>query len=207
LSFYNNDKTFVLIGYSFGSLLALKIAHKLESMDKIGKLILIDGAPSYLSKITKNLLPVNFTENDVQTLIFIGVCKRIFEKNFKDALKQVLFKSSWNDRLDKFIEMASELSNYNVEFGRKMMTTMYNRVKMLANSEKNTFAKLGTTRVELVKPTEAATSDIDEDYELSKIVQQKISIHVMEGDHSSMLTNSKLIQYFNSFSKLHNGDA
>jgi len=84
---------------------------------------------------------------------------------------------------------------------------MYNRVKMLANSDKNTFGKLATTQVELVKPTEASSSDIDEDYELSKIVAQKMNIHVMEGDHSSVLSNSKLIQYFNSFSKLHNGHA
>lgn len=46
----------MLIGHSFGSLVAIELARMLEVKGFIGRLILIDGAPQYLKKLIQENL-------------------------------------------------------------------------------------------------------------------------------------------------------
>jgi len=59
-----------MVGYSFGSIIAIELTRKLETMNFKGRLVLIDGAPEQMRSIYKD-----FVSNDVdlQILLLIGI--------------------------------------------------------------------------------------------------------------------------------------
>ncbi|KAJ6633803.1 Fatty acid synthase, partial [Pseudolycoriella hygida] len=67
---YNNETEFMLVGYSFGSMIALKICEVLESMGKRGNLISIDGSPSYIRLNVLESMNNQPTDEDLQNYIF-----------------------------------------------------------------------------------------------------------------------------------------
>jgi len=48
LSKLTNGKDFIIVGYSFGSFIAIEVTRKLEDMNFKGQLVLIDGTPELL---------------------------------------------------------------------------------------------------------------------------------------------------------------
>jgi len=198
LRFYKNDKSFVIVGYSFGSLLGLKIAHKLESLGKTGKLILIDGSPLYIFSMAMRILPQSFTENDIQSIVIYNLAKRVFGQNFINVVKEILVLDSWNAKIDKLIEFGKDKSNYNPEFAKKNSTAMFNGFRMLASVDKNAFASLQSTSIELIRASTTIVEDITEDFGLNQYTTKQINVQVMEGDHSTVLSNPDLAAFLNS---------
>jgi len=198
LSFYKNDNTFVIVGYSFGSLLALKIAYKLETLGKIGKLILIDGSPLSTVRMTMNVVSSNFTEKDIQSAVIYNLAKRVFGNNAISIVKEVLAFDAWDARIDKFIEFGKDQSNYNPEFAKMSMTAFVNRIKMSVKVDPSTFPSLQSTTIELIKASITSVKDIGENYGLSQYSNKTINVQVMDGDHSTILSNPKLFHYLNS---------
>ncbi|EFN64610.1 hypothetical protein EAG_16158 [Camponotus floridanus] len=47
-------KEFLIVGYSFGSLIAIELARLLEAKNFFGRLILIDGAPDQMKFCLRN---------------------------------------------------------------------------------------------------------------------------------------------------------
>lgn len=43
-----DQKEFLIVGYSFGSLIAIELARLLEAKNFVGRLLLIDGAPEWM---------------------------------------------------------------------------------------------------------------------------------------------------------------
>jgi len=198
LNFYQNDKTFVIVGHSFGSLLALKIVHKLESLGKTGKLILIDAAPSYSSETTRGALPANFTDNDIQSAVIYYFARKFFGNNSRSVVKEVLVLDTWDARLDALIELGKDRSSYNSEFAKKNLTAIVNRIRMLAKVDERTFPSLQSTSVVLIKASITLLNSIEEDYGLSQYSAKEITVQVMEGDHTSILSNPAMVQFLNS---------
>ncbi|KYN14724.1 Fatty acid synthase [Trachymyrmex cornetzi] len=54
LSKLTDGKDFIIVGYSFGSLIAIEVTRKLEAMNFKGRLVLIDGAPELLRIMFKH---------------------------------------------------------------------------------------------------------------------------------------------------------
>ena len=71
LSILTNGKDFVMVGYSFGSLIATEITRRLEAMNFKGRLILIDGAPELLRRIYKYYMPKS--ELDLQIYVLTNI--------------------------------------------------------------------------------------------------------------------------------------
>src|SRR5215469_18960502 len=53
---------FVLVGYSYGSLIAIELVRLLESMNLKGRLILIDGTPELIKTLKETLFPFTTIE-------------------------------------------------------------------------------------------------------------------------------------------------
>lgn len=53
---------FVIVAYSYGSLIGIELVKKLEGMKLRGQLILIDGAPEQVKALTKQLIPYTTTD-------------------------------------------------------------------------------------------------------------------------------------------------
>jgi len=62
----------MIVGYSFGSILAIELAHRLEKLNIRGKLVLIDGAPELMKGIVKQFLNFN-TCDELQNNILLAI--------------------------------------------------------------------------------------------------------------------------------------
>lgn len=68
-----NQKSFTIVGYSFGSLVAIELTRQLESMGKQGRLILIDGSPKLMKLLVSQHL-IGQTDEDLQNNVLLGIC-------------------------------------------------------------------------------------------------------------------------------------
>lgn len=66
------QRSFTIVGYSFGSLIALELVRRLEKQGLSGRLILIDGAPEYLKMVIEQFFP-SATEEELQNNILLAV--------------------------------------------------------------------------------------------------------------------------------------
>lgn len=61
-----------MVGYSFGSIIAIELARRLEVMNFKGRLVLIDGAPEQIRMTNKYYLP-NSSDVELQINILITI--------------------------------------------------------------------------------------------------------------------------------------
>lgn len=70
------DKTFNLIGYSYGSAMTLELAALLEKEGRVGKVVLIDGTPFMIQKVVQQKI-LSETEDQFQNNVLsvvVNVC-------------------------------------------------------------------------------------------------------------------------------------
>jgi len=65
-------QNFVLVGYSYGSIIAIELAHKLEGMNLKGRLVLIDGAPEQMKAIVNQYYTFT-TEDELQNNVLLSI--------------------------------------------------------------------------------------------------------------------------------------
>jgi len=61
-----------MVGYSFGSIIAIELTRRLETMNFKGRLVLIDGAPEQMRLVYKDFVS-NYNETDLQILSLAGI--------------------------------------------------------------------------------------------------------------------------------------
>lgn len=66
------EKDFVMIGYSFGSIIAIEITRKLEAMNFKGRLVLIDGAPEQIRTMYKHITS-DSNDADLQNIVLTNI--------------------------------------------------------------------------------------------------------------------------------------
>lgn len=67
-----------MVGYSFGALIALEIAAKLEARGMRGQIVLIDGAPIFLKKLVIDQMPQTHSDEAVQQVLISGIMRTIY---------------------------------------------------------------------------------------------------------------------------------
>lgn len=60
---------FVVVGHSYGSLIAIELVRLLESMNLKGRLILIDGAPDMMKAVKEKLFPFTTIQEFQNTVL------------------------------------------------------------------------------------------------------------------------------------------
>jgi len=61
-----------MVGYSFGSIIAIELTRRLETMNFKGRLVLIDGAPEQMRAMYKDFVS-NCNDEDLQILVLITI--------------------------------------------------------------------------------------------------------------------------------------
>jgi len=69
-----------MVGYSFGSIIAIELTRRLEAMNFKGRLVLIDGAPEQMRSIYKDFLS-NCNDVDLQIWVLITIMKIYSARN------------------------------------------------------------------------------------------------------------------------------
>ena len=102
----------------------------------------------------------------------------------------MLSEKTWDSRIEKLIEISQKDKVYSDEYGRIMIKSFCNRVKMALDMDLNDIPKLEQTPVTLVRPSEFSVLEIEEAYGLAMYSSQKIEIRFIEGTNHSTLLDS-----------------
>lgn len=70
-----------MVGYSFGSIIAIELTRRLEAMNCKGRLILIDGAPEQIRTMCKHFAVLDLNDTDLQIVILINIMKMYSVRN------------------------------------------------------------------------------------------------------------------------------
>jgi fatty acid synthase len=194
---YKDDAGFLIVGYSFGSLVALKIISTLESLGKYGKAIIIDGAPKFLKKLTVDHLPKNFTEEDIRSIIMVNTIYACYPDDDGTVVKAVLSEKTWGDRIKKFIELYPGEKPYSEEYGIKIINALVNRIMLTSTMSLKEFPQIKTAPLTLIRTTEPTLIDIEKDYALADYFMNVINVTYLEGNHATVLDNPKLSETIN----------
>lgn len=66
------ENNFVMVGYSFGSILAIELTHRLEKMNIQGRVVLIDGAPAQLKALIRSFAQCT-TSDEIQNILLLAI--------------------------------------------------------------------------------------------------------------------------------------
>lgn len=190
--------SFNLIGYSFGSIIALKLAEEMENRGKKGRVLLIDGSPWFIKSIIYVVGNDDKSEEYTENLAITYIISTVYPEGNEKMQRAALLHSNWDDKITELIKLGDFTHIYSEDFKRKFMTAIKNRIKMVTKMNLNDFKILQTTSISLFRSSQ--NHEIAEDYGLSKYSLQKISIKRIAGDHHTILDNPELEKLINEFS-------
>ncbi|XP_021703368.1 fatty acid synthase [Aedes aegypti] len=195
---FNGFEDITIVAYSFGALIAIEIARYLQAKGIRGELLLLDGAPKYLKQWSLKQLNNNPSDGEIQKLILLVLIAMVFPDQPPEKAMAILEITSFDDQIEKLIELGAEQSEYSPEYTRKMTKALCRRIKMAALMYLDEDQPLDLP-ITLVRPTDAVFSDIEDDYGLSSYTTGAITLRMVEGNHVSMLENADLVEMINNF--------
>lgn len=203
---FEDQEKFFLVGHSFGTLIAVKIASLLEKRGKIGHVILIDGSPAYLKRLAQGLARTAQCENQIEDVLIMVMFNHFCSSDLREPFVLKLSKcDSWQGKIQLIIKfLSTEIkSNYSQDYLENIIVAILNRLRVVIslNIENDELeAVIGTklkSTITLIRPTQASFTDIIEDYGLHNYTDQPIAIHYIEGNHLSVLENTDLATTIN----------
>lgn len=178
----------------------MKLAQVLESNGRIGKVVLIDGSPEMMMSIASYLTPTKCTVDDLQGMLVMLLIDIAFPERKNEIMAKVLLEDGTFKRYVKFLEITNETQIYSAAFIHRMFTSTVNRMKILQNLSRSerVVQAFNATSVSLIKPSIATIQNLNEFYGLRAFTSSTIHVDTVEGNHSSMLENHKLIEILNN---------
>ncbi|KAG7203862.1 hypothetical protein KM043_017916 [Ampulex compressa] len=175
----------------------IELAQRLEEQGWKGRIILIDGSPEVMKALITQHIP-SLVKEDVQDSILVEVLNKFsrvgLNSEFTAALKKC---ATWEDKFNEFIKN-SPIKNLNasIESLKALYITVYKRLRALQLYDISCIKSIESP-VLLLKPTEPATHSASPDYGLQAITRGKIEIHVVPGNHITILENEKVAAAIN----------
>ncbi|KAJ6625428.1 Fatty acid synthase [Pseudolycoriella hygida] len=194
---FSEKEFFYLVGYSFGSFITLELARILEDSGMTGNVVLIDGAPVFLKQLSYGHISSEVTDESIQLMLIIAIIQIIFPtENPEELSSKIKECPTWEAKLDKLVQFVKSQVEFSEEYIRSITKAVYNRLKIVFEFD-TTHVKKIKSPITLIRPTEVAFTEIEEDYELSRFTEMPVTLKFIEGNHSSMLDNIKLADIVN----------
>lgn len=199
-SVFKKLEFFYLIGYSFGSLITFEIARALEATGMKGHVVLIDGAPTFLQQLSYGHIgaPVNITDEMIQHMLILGILRHTFPEDSRDEVMSALTEANtWEDKINCLIQSGSKLNlDYSENYLRNLVSSLFSRLKMVFEFNADNITKIKSS-ITLIRPTEVAVVDIEENYELNKWTEGNVDLKFIDGNHATVLDNPRLAEIIN----------
>ncbi|XP_070169898.1 fatty acid synthase-like [Polyergus mexicanus] len=178
-------KEFLIVGYSFGSLIAIELARLLEAKNFVGRLLLIDGAPDWLKFLVEFH---NYTsQQEPQNAILLNLMKMYFESDNEMSALELNKCSTWEEKLELFTAHFPEKTNVlSVENQKFLFTTIYDHLLAIEDYDISFLPPLKSSII-LLKPTLMPITFPEEDYGLHKVTEGAVKIHYVQGSHITMM--------------------
>lgn len=186
-------RQFLLVAYSYGTLIAIELVSRLEKLHFRGQLVFIDGAPEQLKALKDQFIP-DTTADELQNNIFLNLMDIVeptnsgkvfivinimptdinfFRSNnliFPQLLSQLSKCTSWNDKLNTFIShFPPEYTKLSIDCSKAWCLTIYNHIRALHEYDMTQIPKI-TSPIILLKPTVQSLRLSDEDNGLHKVL-------------------------------------
>ncbi|XP_017769936.1 PREDICTED: fatty acid synthase-like [Nicrophorus vespilloides] len=188
-------KNFKFVAHSFGSMVALKLAHRLEALGQVGKIVLIDGSPELMDHFFKLLCATS--DNQLETAVILSLMPMFTtQETIAKLSESILAAKDYQARQELAASAIPKDSPITKEVAFKMGQLILNIVKSILNY-KNFQDKL-KSEVVLFKPTVAIINDIAEDYNLNALCENTVRIVTFDGDHRTILSNSSMHKELNN---------
>ncbi|CAB3220194.1 unnamed protein product [Arctia plantaginis] len=189
---------FWLLGYSFGSLLILELASRLESEGFKGTVFCLDGAPDFLHALLT--MTISF-KNDLQLqnnllchIIDIVAPNNDTSKGLLDQLNKI---ESYEERVELCIKASPIQSKYSNKFIADVATVSFDRLKVVLDYNTKNFKKLQSPIILLRPKDNPPFIVVEENYGLDKFTENKITVHYLEGNHISIIENKDCANIIN----------
>lgn len=198
MNLFKGKKRFILIGHSFGGIVAMELAKLLEKQGLSGQVISVDGSLLLFKRFMKALMPnLEAKIEHIQDFMVEQLAYEILPEQKPDAIRNVLKEEkNWEDRLNKYISLMSK-REFSHEYLREIGYGLLNRIKIvLDESEEYTGEKL-QSNITLIRPTTGFGVEIDNDYRLTQCTNGSVFVSYIDGNHLSLLDNIKLYEIIN----------
>lgn len=201
-----NQKEFLIVGHSFGSLIALQLASMLEKQGKVGRLVLIDGSPEYLSRLAHGICQGVHVEGDIENDMFMMLFGHFcYPEDVDEFVKGLAACNDIQSKIDCLIKFESSdyKSQYSKDFLYDITVAIVNRLKLVINLnfEKDELAGILDSKIKssitLIRPSEVSFADINEDYNLNKFSEQRVNVKYVDGHHLTVIENIELTNILN----------
>ncbi|XP_022831800.1 fatty acid synthase-like [Spodoptera litura] len=189
---------FWLLGYSYGTLLTLELASRLEKAGFNGTVFCLDGAPDFLYAIISKTMNI---KNDFQlqnsllchTLSILAPNLDVANE-FMDKLNKI---ESYEERIALTVEMSPIQNNYSNKFFANIARASFDRLKTILDFDPKAFRKLQSPIV-LLRPKENPSFvAVEENYGLDKYTENNVTVHFLEGNHVSIIENKDCANIIN----------
>lgn len=191
------SKKFYVVGYSFGSVIALHLVKYLEDRGYSGKLVIIDGSPEFLGHLARGHTAGGKVDDTlIHSVLMTTISKLMFpNENSAELFKLFMSIPTMDRRVDKFFDIAKGEIVYSENYFRTLILAVFNRIKMVL--VEFVFPEKLKTQITLIRPTEMSVLEIAEDYDLSLYTEHPVDVHFVEGNHLTILDNRKTAELLN----------
>ncbi|KAK4878117.1 hypothetical protein RN001_010623 [Aquatica leii] len=191
---------FTIVAYSLSCVVAVQLVSLLEQQGRTGRLILIDGSPSVFQQLVASQVPDIHDENVFQSYVVGSFAKSYLTLDQVLKIKPDLLEcQSLEERIDLVMKYLPNSAPDFVNYQRQVITSGYGRVRS-ATLYEPAFKKLNTVTT-LIKPDQPLLPNLPNDYNVQGLCQSPVQIYTFEGNHLSILKNSKLASTINSIVK------
>lgn len=190
-------RDFTIVGYSYGSVIAIELVRRLESRGYVGNLILLDGSPDYMKAIKMQQLFAT-TQETFQNNLLTGILAVTNFPNPTEFKTELNKCTTWEEKLEKMVAYtpANIAKVYSPEAQKSIATFIYKRLNALDDYDCDSMTPLRTA-ILLLKPTLPAMQMPDEAYGLRKLTYGRVTVAEVEGNHITMLDNKKCATVIN----------
>ncbi|XP_011630596.1 uncharacterized protein LOC105422783, partial [Pogonomyrmex barbatus] len=164
----NKTTNFVIVGYSFGSIIAIELTRRLEAVNFKSRLVLIDGAPEQIQTMYAHFTS-NWSEVDFQIIILSHIMKMYTGEISSEILLELKKCKSWVERYNVF---AKHFLAINTTFSpinlKTLCITIYKHLSAIPQYDPSVLPRIKSPII-LLKPTiEISHITLEENYGLHK---------------------------------------
>ncbi|KAM6897707.1 fatty acid synthase [Xenentodon cancila] len=185
-----SDGPFRVAGYSFGACVAFEMCCQLQTLDQpVDWLFLLDGSHSYVAAYTQSyrakLTPGN--ESEAETEALCAFIQQFTGTEYNKLLETLLPLSDLAARVDVAVELImSRHQNMNREWLHFAASSFYHKLKA-ADGYQPGGRYHGNVVLLRARTSSEYEQNLGGDYKLSEVCDGAVSVHVIDGDHRTLL--------------------
>ncbi|XP_050353258.1 fatty acid synthase-like [Nymphalis io] len=187
---------YILLGYSFGTLPMLKLASLLESEGHDGTVFCLDGSPDFIYGLLTSTMSVT-SDTQLQNNLICRTIDMVAPKNkiSNTIMKKLEEIESYDERIKYAIKASPVQMKYSDKFVESIAKSIFDRLKMSLDQAE---LKKIKAPIVLLRPKENPPFlVIGENYGLDKLTEGPVTVHLVDGNHVSILENKDCANIIN----------